>query len=223
MIRTRLIRRYEDSTRINHWFVALLFICAGLTGLSIFHPALFPLSMLFGGGTWTRILHPFFGVLMVLGFALLFLQVWRENVWKSRDTDWLKAAPHLIKTGDEKGMPPVGKYNAGQKLVFWAFGASLVLLFVTGFVFWQPWFADYFPIPLRRVAVVVHAISAVVLIMSVIAHVYAAIWVKGTMGAMLRGTVTDNWARQNHPLWYREMRQVDASSPEIRYREVSGD
>lgn len=202
----RLIRRYRDNTRINHWAVALLFICAGLSGLAIFHPALFPLSMLFGGGTWTRILHPFFGVLMVCGFVLLFLQVWRENTWKARDTAWLKAAPHLIMTGDEKSMPPVGKYNAGQKLVFWAFAASLVVLFATGFVFWQPWFANAFPIPLRRVAVVLHALSAVVLILSVIAHVYAAIWVKGTMQAMTRGTVSENWARQNHPLWYREVK-----------------
>ena len=202
---TRLIRRYPDSTRMNHWAVAMLFFCAGLSGLAVFHPALFPLSLLFGGGSWTRILHPFFGVLMVLGFALLFIQVWRDNLWKARDTAWLKAAPHLIMTGDEKGMPPPGKYNAGQKLVFWAFGVSLLLLFVTGFIFWQPWFADYFAIPLRRVAVVVHAVSAVVLILSVISHVYAAIWVKGTMQAMTRGTVSEKWARQNHQLWYREI------------------
>lgn len=202
---TRLVERYPDRTRMNHWVVAILFVCAGLTGLAVFHPLFFPFSALFGGGSWTRILHPFFGVLMVLGFALLFAQVWRENTWKKRDTEWLKAAPHLIKTGDEKGMPPVGKYNAGQKGVFWAFALSLVLLFVTGFVFWQPWFADFFPIPLRRVAVVVHAFAAVVLILSVIAHIYAAIWVKGTMRAMTRGTVTLNWARQNHPLWAREI------------------
>ena len=201
----RQIRRYEDGTRVNHWFVAMLFICAGLSGLAIFHPALFPLSMLFGGGPWTRILHPFFGVLMVLGFVILFFQVWRENMWKSRDTAWLKAAPHLIMTGDEKGMPLAGKYNAGQKMVFWVFALCLITLFVTGFVFWQPWFANYFSIPLRRVAVVLHAISAVMLILSVISHVYAAIWVKGTMQAMTRGTVSDNWARQNHPLWYRDI------------------
>jgi formate dehydrogenase subunit gamma len=201
-----LIERYRDITRVNHWAVAILFFCAGLSGLALFHPALFPLSMLFGGGPWTRILHPFLGLLMVLGFVLLFIQVWRENFWEARDTDWLKAAPHLIRTGDEQGMPPVGKYNAGQKLVFWIFGVSLVLLFVTGFVFWQPWFANYFPIPLRRVAVVVHAASAVVLILSVIAHIYAAIWVKGSLQAMTRGTVSEHWARKHHSLWYREMR-----------------
>ncbi|KQU74269.1 MULTISPECIES: formate dehydrogenase subunit gamma [unclassified Rhizobacter] len=200
----RFIQRYADGTRMNHWAVAMLFFCAALSGLAFFHPALYFFTMLFGGGPWTRILHPFFGVLMVLGFVLLFAKVWRENAWKPRDTEWLKAAPHLMQTGDEHGMPAVGKYNGGQKLVFWLFGISLLLLFVTGFVFWQPWFADYFAIPLRRIAVVVHAASAVVLVLSVIVHVYAAIWVKGTMRAMTRGTVTEAWARQNHPLWYQE-------------------
>jgi formate dehydrogenase subunit gamma len=203
---TRYVERYRDRTRINHWAVAALFVCAGLSGLAFFHPALFPLTMLFGGGSWTRVLHPFFGVLMVLGFVFLAWQVGRENLWRPRDTAWLKAAPQLVMTGDEESMPPAGKYNAGQKLVFWTFALSLVLLFVTGFVFWQPWFADYFAIPLRRVAVVVHAAAATVLILSVIAHVYAAIWVKGTMRAMTRGSVTENWARRNHPLWYRQLR-----------------
>lgn len=202
----RYVERYPSRTRINHWAVTILFVCAGLTGLVVFHPFFFPLSALFGGGSWTRVLHPYFGVAMVIGFALLFALVWRENLWHRSDTAWLKAAPHLIMTADEKSMPPVHKYNPGQKLVVWAFAGSLVLLFVTGFVFWQPWFADYFPIPLRRVAVVVHAFAAVVLILSVIAHVYAAIWVKGTMRAMVRGTVTESWARQNHPLWYREVK-----------------
>jgi formate dehydrogenase subunit gamma len=202
---TRFYQRYPDRTRMNHWAVALLFLCAGLSGLAFFHPALYFLTMFFGGGTWTRILHPFFGVLMVLGFVLLFFQVWRENRWTPDDTAWVRASPHLIRTGDEHGMPPVGKYNAGQKLVFWAFGVSLLLLFVTGFVFWQPWFADFFAIPLRRIAVVVHAVSAVVLVLGVIVHVYAAIWVKGSMRAMTRGTVSEGWARRNHPLWHREV------------------
>jgi len=202
---TRFYQRYPDRTRMNHWAVALLFLCAGLSGLAFFHPALYFLTAFFGGGTWTRILHPFFGVLMVVGFVLLFLQVWRENVWTPRDTDWMKASPHLLKTGDEEGMPPVAKYNAGQKGVFWIFAVSLALLFVSGFVFWQPWFADWFAIPLRRIAVVVHAASAFVLVLSVIIHVYAAIWVKGSMRAMTRGTVSEHWARRNHPLWHREI------------------
>ncbi len=200
----RYLRRYPDSTRLNHWFVAMMFVAAALSGLAFFHPSLFFLSGLFGGGPWTRVLHPFMGVAMVLGFAFLFFTVWRDNVLNRVDVEWMKNAPSMLK-GDKSKMPPVGKYNAGQKLVFWAFGISLVLLFLTGFIFWSPWFVGYFPITLRRIAVLVHAFSAIVLILSVITHVYAAIWVKGTTRAMTRGTVTEAWAKLNHPLWHREM------------------
>ena len=200
----RLIQRYPDGTRVNHWIVALLFLCAALSGLAFFHPSLFFVSALFGGGPWARILHPFLGVLMVLGFAVLFAQVWRENLWTKLDNEWLRRSGQLI-SGHEDGMPPVAKYNAGQKLVFWVSAICLLVLLVTGFVFWRPWFADAFPVPLRRAAVVLHATAATILILSVIVHVYAAIWVKGSVRAMTRGTVSEAWARRHHPLWYRQI------------------
>jgi len=204
MSTVRYLRRYRDATRMNHWYVVLMFIAAALSGLAFFHPSLFFFTAFFGGGQWTRILHPFFGLAMVLGFAFLFFTMWRENVLDRADREWLAKAPEMLK-GNKEGMPAVGKYNAGQKLVFWAFAVSLLLLLVTGFMFWSPWFAHFFPITLRRVAVLVHAASAFVLVVSVMTHIYAAIWIKGTMRAMTRGTVTEGWAKLNHPLWHRKM------------------
>lgn len=201
-----MIRRYDDGTRMNHWFVALLFLCAALSGLAFFHPSLYFLVHLFGGGPWARILHPFLGLLMVLGFLGLFFGLWRENLMNAGDREWLRQVGRLA-GGDKSAMPPVGKYNGGQKLVFWLLAASLLVLLVTGFMFWSPWFVGYFPIGLRRAAVLLHAFAAVVLVLSVIVHVYAAIWVKGSVRAMTRGTVTEGWARANHPLWHREMTQ----------------
>lgn len=201
---TRYVQRYRDSTRINHWIVALLFICAGLTGLAFLHPAFYFFTALFGGGAWARVLHPYFGLLMLIGFVFLFVQLWRENIWNRDDSAWVRQTPRLLR-GDEEHMPQAGKYNAGQKLVFWLFGICLLLLLVTGIMFWRPWFADAFPIPLRRVAVLVHAIAATVLILGVIIHIYAAIWVKGSVRAMTRGTVSEHWVKRHHPQWYREL------------------
>lgn len=200
----KLIRRYSDGERMNHWFIALMFVLAGLSGLAFFHPAFYFFSSLFGGGSWARILHPFMGVLMVLGFVVLFAKLWRENVMTDADREWRKHMGDMLR-GNKADMPPVGKYNAGQKMVFWAMAISLLILVVTGFMFWRPWFDLYFSIPVQRVAVLLHAVSAVVLIVSVIVHVYAAIWVKGTVRAMTRGTVDEAWAKTNHPLWHREM------------------
>jgi formate dehydrogenase subunit gamma len=200
----RMLQRYKDSDRMNHWFIALMFVLAGLSGLAFFHPSLFFLSHLFGGGSWTRILHPFMGLLMVLGFLVLFFKLWRDNLINDADREWRKHAGRMLQ-GDKSGMPPVGKYNYGQKMVFWAMAVSLVVLIVTGVMFWRPWFAPYFPIDLLRAAVLLHSVAAVVLIAAVIMHVYAAIWVKGTVRAMTRGTVTEGWAKANHPLWHEEM------------------
>jgi formate dehydrogenase subunit gamma len=200
----KLLQRYKDGDRMNHWFIAIMFFLAGLSGLAFFHPSLFFFSNLFGGGQWTRILHPFLGVLMVVGFLGLFFKLWRENLITSADREWKKHAGRMLR-GDKAGMPPVGKYNYGQKVVFWLMFVSLVILLVTGVMFWRPWFAPYFSIPVMRIAVLLHSVSAVVLILTTIVHVYAAIWVKGTVRAMTRGTVTDSWAKLNHPLWHEEV------------------
>lgn len=201
---TRYLQRYDAGTRSNHWLVAILFFLAGLSGLALFHPALFGLTSLFGGGPWTRILHPYLGLAMVLFFLGMFFRLWRENRFVEGDRAWLDKAGTMLK-GDKAGLPPVGKYNAGQKIVFWLMMGSLMVLLVTGILFWYAWFGHVFPIWAVRAGVLLHSIAAVVLILTTIVHVYAAIWVKGTTRAMTRGTVTESWARTNHPLWHAEV------------------
>jgi formate dehydrogenase subunit gamma len=199
-----MLQRYKDGDRMNHWFIALMFVLAGLSGLAFFHPAFFFFVHLFGGGSWARILHPFMGVLMALGFALIFLKFWRDNLITQADREWRKHMGKMLR-GDKAGMPPVGKYNYGQKMTFWLMSLSLLVLTVTGFMFWRPYFASNFSVEAMRVAVLLHSVSAVVLILATIMHVYAAIWVKGTIRAMTRGTVSESWARTNHPLWHQEV------------------
>lgn len=200
----KYLQRYQDGERMNHWAVALLFVLAGLSGLAFFHPSLFFLTHLFGGGPWARILHPFLGLAMALSFLGLFVRLWRDNLINEGDRAWRAKMGEMLK-GKKDGLPPVGKYNYGQKLVFWALALSLLVLLATGFMFWRPWFAPFFTIELMRVAVLLHSIAAVVLVLATIVHVYAAIWVKGTVRAMSRGTVSEAWAKKNHPLWHAEV------------------
>lgn len=195
--------RYRDAVRLNHWIGAILFVSAALSGLAFFTPYFFPLTNLFGGGQWTRILHPYFGVLAALSFLGMFIQLHHENRLTSADREWLEASPRLL-AGHEDEMPPVGRNNAGQKLVFWAMAFGLLILIITGFMFWQPWFAPFFPIPLIRFAALLHSIAAFFVILMLIIHIYAGIWVRGSMHAMVTGKVTRDWAWTHHRLWYRE-------------------
>jgi len=198
------LQRYDDRERMYHWLTALLLLTAACSGMALFHPSLFFLSIFTGGGAWTRILHPFIGVATALVFVFLYLRVHSENKWAEHDKAWSARMGDLLR-GNKAGMPPAGKYNAGQKRLFWTMTITLAVLLVTGFVMWRPYFAASFPIDLVRLAVVLHAIAAVVMVLAVIVHVYATIWVQGTLRAMTRGTVTKAWARRNHALWHQEM------------------
>ena len=88
----RLVRieRYEPGDRMNHWFVAICFVLAGLSGLALLHPATFWLSGLFGGGPWTRILHPFIGLAMFAGFVWLALRFATHNHMNDGDRQWMR-------------------------------------------------------------------------------------------------------------------------------------
>ena len=204
MANPRQIRRYTDGERINHWIVAISFLLAALSGLSMFHPALFWLSHLFGGGPWTRILHPFIGVVMAAAFIAVMLRFWRDNRMQPADRQWLRQWRDVLAAREDR-LPEVGRYNGGQKALFWVMVACTLTLLVTGVLFWRPWFADGFPITLVRLATLLHAIAASILILGIIIHVYAALWVKGSVRAMIRGTVSAAWARKHHAAWYREV------------------
>jgi formate dehydrogenase subunit gamma len=201
---TRYIQRYNAKERSNHWAVAILFVLAALSGLAFFHPAFYFFTNLFGGGPWARILHPFIGVVMVLLFLVMFFRYRADNKMTDADREWNKHRGELMR-GNKDNMPPVGKYNAGQKMVFWSAAWSLFVLVATGLVFWRPWFAGYFPVDVVRAAALLHSVAAVVLVLSTIVHAYAAFWVKGSLRAMTRGTVSETWAKQNHALWFEEV------------------
>ncbi len=196
--------RFTPMERANHWLTAIIFFLAALSGLSFFHPFFFPLTQLFGGGVWTRILHPFFGVAMLLSFGGMFFRFKQQNVITPADREWLRHVREMA-GGDDRNMPEAGKFNGGQKLLFWLFAACMALLILSGIVIWRAYFSFLFPVEAVRVASVVHAAAAAVMIALIIFHIYAAIWTRESIDAMLYGRVRRAWARQHHPAWFRQM------------------
>ena len=85
-----LIERFKPADRANHWLTAITMILAALSGLALFHPAFFWLTNLFGGGTWTRILHPFIGVVLAVSFGLLAQRFYRDNLITEADREWMR-------------------------------------------------------------------------------------------------------------------------------------
>lgn len=198
------VDRYALGSRINHWITAASLVLLALSGLALFHPALFPLSLLFGGGQNARWIHPWIGVVLFFSFFGLFLRFWKANLWKREDGTWLARLRDVL-TAHEENLPEVGKYNAGQKMVFWAMSLLIIVLIFSGLAIWDQYFYGYTTIPQKRIALLVHSMTAVVIICVWIVHVYAAIWVRGTIGAMTQGQVTGGWAWRHHRKWLREL------------------
>lgn len=194
--------RFTAAERALHWTVAICFVFLSLSGLSLFHPVFWPLAQLFGGGVWTRILHPFIGLLIAVFFCLEFLNFQALNRMTHDDWTWIKRIRNLV-AGNGQNMPAQEKFNAGQKLLFWAMAACIVALFLSGLIMWRA----YFPLPvlLVRFAAVIHAASGALMIGLIIGHIYAAIWTRGAVQAMVYGKVSRAWAKHHHNIWYRQM------------------
>ena len=197
------VSRYTTAARINHWITAVSLVLLALSGLALFHPSLYFLTALFGGGQMTRIIHPWIGVVLATSFLGLFIRFFTLNFWKREDTVWMKNIGKVINAKDEE-LPELGKYNAGQKLVFWGQSLLIVVLFCSGIVLWDFYFAEYTTIEQKRWSAVAHALAAVAAILIWIVHVYAVIWVKGTLRAMTRGSVSGGWAWKHHRKWFRQ-------------------
>lgn len=198
------VNRYRGITRANHWVTAISLILLLLSGLAFFDPSLYFLTGLFGGGPTARWLHPIIGVVLFVSFLGMFIQLWRLNMPRPEDTTWVSQIGDVVK-GNEEKLPELGKYNAGQKFIFWAMTILIVVLIVSGVMIWEEYFGHLVSVPTRRIAVLVHALAAVAIILVFILHVYAAIWTRGTLRAMTRGTVTGGWAWRHHRKWLREV------------------
>ncbi len=199
-----LVTRYSHPERLTHWAVAVAYVALFLSGLALFHPFFYWMSALFGGGPLMRVLHPFVGVAFGILFYAYAVRLVADNRFTPGDRAWLRGMfDYMNKTGKE--VPVEGKFNAGQKLMYWSMVGVIAALFVTGILIWRPYFAPGVPVPLRRVAGVLHAIMAFIMFVGIGIHVYAAYWTKGSIRAMTRGTVSRAWARFHHPGWYAKV------------------
>ena len=204
------VRRYSGSARLNHWVVAVCFVVLLLTGLSFFHPAFWKLNALFGGGATARWLHPVAGVVLTVSFLGLFLRFLWQNLPETTDFVYLARIRHVLAANDQY-LPEIGKYNAGQKFVFWSQSVGVAVMLITGVMLWDTGLAWVEPllglkvtIEQKRWAALIHAVAAIAMTVVWIIHVHAAFWVRGTMSAMIGGTVSGGWGWRHHRKWLRK-------------------
>ncbi len=141
------------------------------------------------------------GSLFALLLALIFRRWSAQMRLDAADREWLRVG-HRYAVNDETNVPESGRFNAGQKMLFWMQCISAIVLFLSGAVLWFP---ELMPRTLRLIAILTHPIAAAASLGGIVVHVYMTIFiVPGALNAMLRGWVTPNWAASHHAKWYRE-------------------
>jgi formate dehydrogenase subunit gamma len=204
MNKNKLILRTRFIERASHWFMVICFFMVALSGLSWFFPSLNWLNGVFGTPQLARILHPFLGTVVFLLLMFLFVRFVKYNLPERQDAIWFRNLKTVL-SGDHSQPLQIGKYNAGQKILFWGIMGLISLLLLSGVVIWRPWFAQYFSIPLIRIALLTHAVAGISLMLLIIGHAYLAFWVKGSIRGMVTGYVSRSWARSHHDRWYQQI------------------
>ncbi|MBI0006784.1 MULTISPECIES: formate dehydrogenase subunit gamma [Gilliamella] len=197
-----MILRTPLIVRFCHWCMVCLFILTALSGLSLFFPSIKLFGLFLGTPQLVRALHPIIGCVVFVLLMFMFIKLAHHNIPNKNDLLWIKNFKHVI-MGKEEGIP-IGKYNVGQKFLFWCIMSLIFVLFVTGLIMWRRYVSDYFPIQIVRIAIFLHSFAAICLILLAIGHAYMALWVKGSIKGMITGYVSRAWALKNHSSWYEE-------------------
>jgi formate dehydrogenase subunit gamma len=143
-----------------------------------------------------KYVHNFTSFAFVAGLVLIVVIFFRDNLLEKVDVDWLKQGGGFIKSKHA----PAGRFNLGEKLVYWLSLAAGVAVSVSGFLLLFPFFGTN--IADMQLAQVVHAVVAVLFVALILGHIYiGTLGIEGAFEAMGTGEVDLNWAKEHHDLW----------------------
>lgn len=200
----RRLVRYSLGERLVHMAAAMSYVYLLLTGLAFWTPGLYWIATMLGGGYLSRAMHPVVGVGFAAVVAWMYLMWRRDMKTTAGDRAWRTAIGAYIRH-DEARVPPAGRFNFGQKQLFWIMVIGAAGLLVSGVVLWFPQAVPPSRRWLLESAVLLHAVSALVTIAGFIVHLYMGLAVvPGGLHAILHGDVSDAWARHHHRAWYDE-------------------
>lgn len=199
------IVRYEFRERLMHWINGFAYLYLMLTGLAFWSPWLLWIAVIFGGTQVSRMLHPWIGLVFALSLTWMFT-AWSSQMHTTEaDKKWWDSMHHYVRNEDDE-MPPAGRYNMGQKLLFWGFVFCGVLLFLSGIILWIPEYLPWNARALRYGAVLVHPAAAMLTIGLFLIHIYMSVFAeRGALNSMIRGDVSQNFAKRYHRLWWERV------------------
>jgi formate dehydrogenase subunit gamma len=195
------IVRFKAIERFSHWLTAVSFVVLALTGLNITFGKLLLLPMI-GPQAFSDVsqiakyIHNFVSFAFVVGLVLIVVIFVKDNFPAAVDIEWVKKGGGFIKSKHA----PAGRFNLGEKAVFWLSLGLGVAVSASGYLLLFPFsVTNIFGM---QIAQVVHAVAAVLFVALILAHIYiGTLGMEGAFEAMGSGEVDLNWAKEHHDQW----------------------
>jgi formate dehydrogenase subunit gamma len=195
------ILRFKAFERFSHWLTAVSFVALGLTGLNITFGKI-ALLPLIGPDAFSslsqaaKFVHNFTSFSFMAGLVLIAAIFFKDNFLERVDIEWLRQGGGFIKGKHA----PAGRFNLGEKLVYWLSLAAGIAVSVSGLLLLFPFYGT--SIAEMQLAQVVHAVIAILFVALILAHIYiGTLGMEGAFEAMGTGEVDLNWAKEHHDLW----------------------
>jgi formate dehydrogenase subunit gamma len=205
----RLIERFTYFERAAHWTVAISFVVLAVSGLvmALGKFVLLPVlgATLFGWLSYAlKTLHNFVGPVFTVALLVFIIGYVRDNLPRAGDFAWLSRAGGML-GGD---LLPSGRFNAGEKVVFW--GGVIVLgltVVASGLVLDKLVPGMEYTRGEMQIAHMIHAVASFLMMAMFVGHIYmGTIGVKGSLQAMRTGYVDEAWAKEHHGYWYDDIK-----------------
>ncbi len=198
----RRIHRFSGSERAAHWLLAAAFFTMLLSGGMVPHHA--------GWTNWALDIHVGAAVVLVAGLLVLTARA-RAVRTTARDLSTLDADDRVwlspTRLLQRRPPPPVGRFNAGQKVNARLVVVGLAGLYLTGITLLLVGHG-----PLGGL----HGPFAFATAVLAAGHMFMAIvnpQTRPALRGMTLGSVDRDWATHHHPLWVEQMDGLAAERP----------
>ncbi|GIU32276.1 formate dehydrogenase subunit gamma [Shewanella schlegeliana] len=206
----KLIKRWSGLSISVHWLGAIACIFLILTGLVLSGGRLY-LEPSMNQSGWASLiglssgLHELMAFPFILGYVLMILMWAPKQIPASYDLKWFAVLGGYLNTG-KKHHPDAGFANAGEKLWFWVFALFGGLMVISGLTMMFP---ETFVVTKNtaNTMLLVHIVSTIIITAFSVVHIFmATVMSEGGMSNMTSGYCDENWAKQHHNLWFKELK-----------------
>ncbi|MDI1244392.1 MAG: formate dehydrogenase subunit gamma [Rhodoferax sp.] len=205
----RMVERFSAFERSAHWANVAAFLSLAVSGIVMAFGKFFLLPVmgatLFGWLTYVlKNLHNFAGPLFAVSLLVVIVTFMRDNLPAKGDLAWLLKGGGIF-SGHEIDS---GRYNAGEKVVFWGGVFFLgITVVVSGLAMDKLLPGLSYDRSTMQIAHMVHSVSNLLMLVMMMGHIYlGTLGTKGAYEGMKTGYVDEIWAEQHHKLWLDDIK-----------------